>query len=218
MEKERRGALIAACVFVAAAAAFTAIAWGVSTGGWTAAFDESAAAWFRGHRTATGVEAMEFVSNAHSPGMIGVWSAAFAAALALRGEKAWLVTLALALGGGMLLNEALKLTFHRARPIADGATHALASYGFPSGHTADSAVFYGTLAAFTIAHLRHPAPRAAAAAGAIAAVALVAASRLYLDVHYLSDVAAAACSSTMWLVLCLSRKTSPREAGRGSGA
>jgi uncharacterized membrane protein YdjX (TVP38/TMEM64 family) len=45
--------------------------------------------------------------------------------------------------------------------------------------------------------------RAACVAGAIAAVALVAFSRLYLGAHYLSDVVAAVCSSTAWLVLCL---------------
>jgi undecaprenyl-diphosphatase len=39
--------------------------------------------------------------------------------------------------------------------------------------------------------------------GAIAAVMLVAFSRIYLGAHYLSDVVAAVCSSTAWLALCL---------------
>jgi membrane-associated phospholipid phosphatase len=40
--------------------------------------------------------------------------------------------------------------------------------------------------------------------GAFLAVALVAFSRMYLGAHYLSDIVAAACSSVVWLVLCLS--------------
>jgi undecaprenyl-diphosphatase len=46
--------------------------------------------------------------------------------------------------------------------------------------------------------------RAGFVMGAIVAIALVAFSRIYLGVHYLSDVVAAACSSAAWLVLCLS--------------
>jgi membrane-associated phospholipid phosphatase len=65
-------------------------------------------------------------------------------------------------------------------------------------------VFYGVLAAFLVSRFYDPRVRAACVVAAIAAIALVAFSRMYLGAHYLSDVMAAACSSTVWLVLCLS--------------
>jgi uncharacterized membrane protein YdjX (TVP38/TMEM64 family) len=63
--------------------------------------------------------------------------------------------------------------------------------------------FYGVLAAFLVSRFYDTRRRAACVIGAIAAVALVAFSRMYLGAHYLSDVVAAVCSSTAWLVLCL---------------
>jgi undecaprenyl-diphosphatase len=146
------------------------------------------------------------VSRLHSPGMIAVWSVIFGAVLALRRERQWLVTLALAVVGGMLLNDALKLAFHRARPHFDDALDVLGSYSFPSGHTADSTLFYGMLAAYLFARITRRGARMAIVAGAVLAIGTVAFSRVYLGAHYPTDVIAAACSSTVWLVLCLARR------------
>ena len=65
-------------------------------------------------------------------------------------------------------------------------------------------MFYGVLAAFLVSRFHEPRRRAGCVAAAAAAVGLVAFSRIYLGAHYLSDVVAAVCSSTAWLVLCLS--------------
>jgi undecaprenyl-diphosphatase len=80
----------------------------------------------------------------------------------------------------------------------------LNTYSFPSGHTAGATVFYGVLAAYLVSRRREPGLRVAIVAVAILAVVLVAISRMYLGAHYLSDVAAAAASSTAWLAVCLS--------------
>jgi undecaprenyl-diphosphatase len=62
---------------------------------------------------------------------------------------------------------------------------------------------YGIVACYLVVHLRSQAGRAAVVAGAVAAVALVALSRMYLGVHYLSDVLAAAAEGCAWLAVCV---------------
>ena len=67
-------------------------------------------------------------------------------------------------------------------------------------------MFYGVLAAYLFGRFAQPAARATVATGAIVAIAAVAFSRVYLGAHYPSDVIAAMCTSSMWLVACLSRR------------
>jgi undecaprenyl-diphosphatase len=201
--RARLGAWIAALL---AAALFAAIAWSIAVDSWTVSMDEACVRWLHTHATGGATAAMAMVSRLHSPGMIAVWSVIFGAVLALRRERQWLVTLALAVVGGMLLNDALKLAFHRARPHFDDALDVLGSYSFPSGHTADSTLFYGMLAAYLFARITRRGARMAIVAGAVLAIGTVAFSRVYLGAHYPTDVIAAACSSTVWLVLCLARR------------
>jgi undecaprenyl-diphosphatase len=201
--RAKLGAWIAALL---AAALFAAIAWSIAVDSWTVATDEACVRWLHTHATGDATAAMAMVSRLHSPGMIGVWSVIFGVVLALRRERQWLVTVALAVVGGMLLNDALKLAFHRARPHFDDALDVLGSYSFPSGHTADSTLFYGVLAAYLFTRFAHRGARTAIVAGAILAIATVAFSRVYLGAHYPTDVIAATCSSTVWLVLCLTRR------------
>jgi undecaprenyl-diphosphatase len=130
-------------------------------------------------------------------------SIVFAMVLAKMREWYWILTLALAVGGGLVLNVLLKHVYERARPVFDTPLVELMSYSFPSGHTAGAVVFYGVLAAFLVSRVYDWRLRAVIVIGAIVAVALVGFSRIYLGAHYLSDVLAAACSSTAWLVLCL---------------
>jgi uncharacterized membrane protein YdjX (TVP38/TMEM64 family) len=135
---------------------------------------------------------------------MSVLAALFGAALARLREWYWLLTLAAALAGGMLVNLILKASYERMRPHFNDPLLVLTSYSFPSGHTAGAVLFYGVLAAFLVSRFYDWRRRTGAVAGAILAVLLVAFSRMYLGAHYLSDVVAAMCASTVWLVLCLS--------------
>jgi undecaprenyl-diphosphatase len=127
----------------------------------------------------------------------------FAVLLARLRERYWILTLALAVGGGMALNVLLKETYERARPHFDDPWVTLNTFSFPSGHTAGATLFYGVLAAFLVSRTNEWHVRIACVIAAVLMVVMVAFSRMYLGAHYLSDVAAAACSSTVWLVLCL---------------
>src|SRR5439155_11271838 len=104
---------------------------------------------------------------------------------------------------GMLINLVLKAAYERLRPHFDDPLLVLTTFSFPSGHAAGAVLFYGVLAAFLVSRFYDWRARAACVAGAVGAVALVGFSRMYLGAHYLSDVLAAVCSSTVWLVLCL---------------
>jgi membrane-associated phospholipid phosphatase len=106
-----------------------------------------------------------------------------------------------ALAGNALLNPALKAEFARERPLQ----HALASpelgFSFPSGHSSGAIVAYGMLA--YLAWRLQPRLRVPAAMAAAAVVLTTAASRVFLQVHFASDVLAGLCSGLGWLALCI---------------
>lgn len=87
-----------------------------------------------------------------------------------------------------VMNPLLKNLFHRIRPDILHLTEAT-GYSFPSGHAMVSAALYTALLLETVSRIRSASKRIAASAGLIAAPFLVGLSRLYLGVHYLSDVA-----------------------------
>jgi len=167
------------------------------------ALDSRLASWLHQHAHPSLTAFFLAVSSLHSPGAIGAASAVFGLVLARLRQWYWLLTLAVAVGGGMLINSVLKAAFERGRPRFDDPLIVLTSFSFPSGHTAGAVLFYGVLAAYLVSRFYDWRARAACVAGAVVMVVLVALSRMYLGVHYFSDVVAAACSSTVWLVLCL---------------
>lgn len=200
-----RGLAVAGWIsFFVAGWIFLAIAWNVSSHDAIVVTDAKVAAWLHEHGSPALTDFMLGVSLLHSIAASMLWSAIFGLVLARLREWYWLLTLALTMLGGIALNVLLKYAYERARPHFDDPWVTLRTYSFPSGHTADATLFYGVLAAFLVSRLRPWHERAACVAFAIAMVVLVALSRIYLGAHYLSDVAAAACSSTVWLVLCLS--------------
>ncbi|MCX7072111.1 MAG: phosphatase PAP2 family protein [Gammaproteobacteria bacterium] len=97
----------------------------------------------------------------------------------------WLVVTA----GTGLLNRALKLGFERVRPLHDHGLVIEPAYSFPSGHASGALAVYGLLMVLLL-------PRLAAAArlplllATVALVLLIGASRVILQVHFLSDVVA----------------------------
>ena len=196
-------AIVGWSAFGVAGILFLAIAWNVSAGSWLVALDARIAAWLHAHGSEGLIAVLLAVTHLNSMAAIGLWSAAFAAVLARMREWYWIATLGAAVAGAMLLNVLLKHAYERMRPRFDDPLLVLESYSFPSGHTAAAVAFYGVLAAFLVSRFYDARRRAACVIGAIAAVALVAFSRMYLGVHYLSDVVAAVCSSTAWLALCL---------------
>jgi undecaprenyl-diphosphatase len=119
--------------------------------------------------------------------------------LARVGRRRAGVVLIIAVLGGEALDEMLKLIFHRARPSAFFGYLEPLTYSFPSGHSISGACFYGVVAA--ILAIRTPSrARKAAIWTAAALIALaIGFSRVYLGVHYPSDVLAGFAAAVIWV-------------------
>ncbi len=112
---------------------------------------------------------------------------------------AWLV----ALGGGEALNLVLKQLLARPRPPVVHPLVSAAGYSFPSGHAMASLIAYGMLAYFAILALRTWRARTGAVCAAALLVLLIGFSRLYLGVHYVSDVLGGFAAGGVWLSTCI---------------
>jgi membrane-associated phospholipid phosphatase len=197
-------AIVGWCAFLIAGTIFLVVAWNVLDRTALVVVDAKLAAWLHAHASPGLTRFFLAVTHVNSTVGVSVLGFLFALVLARMREWYWVLTLVSALAGGLALNVLLKLAYQRARPVFDEPLVELATYSFPSGHTAGAVLFYGVLAAFLVSRFYDRRKRAACVVAAVIAVVLVAFSRMYLGAHYLSDVLAAACSSTAWLVLCLS--------------
>jgi len=108
------------------------------------------------------------------------------------------VWLAVAMTGALLLDLALKYAYHRPRPTAFFGV-APASYSFPSGHALCSLCFYGVLAGLLSARIKSTAWRVAVWTAAAVLIVAIGLSRIYLGVHYPSDVLAGYLAATVWV-------------------
>ena len=99
--------------------------------------------------------------------------------------------------GMAALDFLLKLAFHRPRPVAFFGS-APSSYSFPSGHAFGALCFYGVLAAISAARAPGKAAKSFIWTGAVLLIGMIGLSRIYLGVHYPSDVIAGYCAGAVW--------------------
>jgi undecaprenyl-diphosphatase len=148
------------------------------------------------------LEAARDVTALGSTIVLGIILFAVVGYLLLDRERtvAWLMLGAVL--GGVALNDLLKFAFARPRPELVTPVVRVFTSSFPSGHAALSAITYLTLAA--ILARTHPAVRIRVYFISLAAVVtgLVGLSRVYLGVHYPSDVLAGWCIGTAWAMGC----------------
>jgi undecaprenyl-diphosphatase len=163
--------------------------------------DNSVAAWghvHRGQLTTSGLKAITELGNIKV--VIG-----FAIVLvivdAFRRRNRWsflfLVTVLAGVEASMLI---IKDIVGRVRPAFDPAAATLGP-SFPSGHSATAAAFYAAAALIIGRALRRPL-RQLVIAGAIGIAVAVAASRVLLDLHWLSDVVGGLALGWAWFALC----------------
>ncbi|MBP1761073.1 MAG: phosphoesterase PA-phosphatase related protein [Firmicutes bacterium] len=109
--------------------------------------------------------------------------------------------LIIALSGASILNWMLKLAFHRSRPMLGLITAS--GYSFPSGHAMVSLVFYGML--IYLLWIRYGRSGRAYLVSFFLALLIfvIGISRIYLGVHYPSDVLAGFAAGGFWLTGCV---------------
>lgn len=190
-------------LFIGASWLFAGIAEDVATGDPLVEMDRQITQWFHAYATPGVTRWMLIITDAHSTTPISILGIAFGLYLWWRRRWYWLLTLAVALPGGMLLNLLLKQIFRRDRPSLDDPLLSLATYSFPSGHVVGATLFYGVLAAFLASKQPTWGKQFFVVLGASSLVILVGITRIYLGVHYFSDVVAAAAWSVAWLTLWL---------------
>jgi undecaprenyl-diphosphatase len=145
---------------------------------------------------------MRDITALGSPPVLSLFVFAVAGALAVRRQLHALALLIVASASGLLLNELLKNLFGRPRPPLDFHLTQVSHMSFPSGHAMLSAIIYLTLAAF-LARLVQPRALKLYFVGlAVLLSLLVGVSRVYLGVHYPSDVLAGWTAGLAWALVC----------------
>jgi len=163
--------------------------------------DESLANWLHEHATPGLTEGMRAITILGSPAFVALLTIVAIAMLLVRRDQYSSMQLAIGVAGGMLINTGLKNIFDRSRPHFEPAlTHAY-GYSFPSGHVAAATLLYGAL--LVLAWRRIPAtlPRIMFGGAVFLLVQLISLSRMYLSVHYLTDVIVAQFVGIVWLAL-----------------
>ncbi len=133
------------------------------------------------------------------PVSVAMIVAIVAAILAILRRWRWLIYLAVTAGGGGLLNLELKRYFARARPAVAEMLRRANGYSFPSGHAMGSAVAFGALAYLAFRAIRSWPAKTAVMAFLYTLITAIALSRVYLGVHWISDVLAGITAGTVWV-------------------
>jgi undecaprenyl-diphosphatase len=165
--------------------------------------DHGTATWFHQRLTPAFVSVLHAFTEFGSGEWIGI--VLFALVLFFAWKRWWpsLVILMVAVPGGMLLNEWVKVLVHRDRPFVDGPFVDWSGYSFASGHTIGATLLYGQLLLFVVPVLKARHWRLLCIFSASALVLLVGFSRIALGAHFLTDVLAGIFFGIIWLMLCM---------------
>ena len=186
-----RGAFLAA-VLVGCVVAFVWLMRTVAAGH-TRALDDATMTWIAAHRTPWASAIARDLTALGSSTLLGVLTALVFAVLWTSARRIAAIETALATVLAATLTRVLKLTLARDRPPLLGQLMAASGYSFPSGHASGIASLLTAVALVTVESARSRAQRVVFAFFYALLIAGVAGSRVYLGVHYPSDVVAGIC-------------------------
>lgn len=136
-----------------------------------------------------------------NPSVLTLLSAVFGVFLLRQRRWASALVLSILATGGICLNYLLKDLFARDRPELWERTLELRTYSFPSGHAMIALIVYGFMA-YWIA-TRYRAWRNLVVGAVVFLVTTIGLSRLYLGVHWPTDVIAGYAAGLVWLLTCI---------------
>jgi undecaprenyl-diphosphatase len=167
-------------------------------------FDVTLLEWFHAHTTRTGLGIFAAISLLGSPLAITALGVLISIVLVVR--RSWLVLIGwvAALAGAGVLDILLKHIIQRPRPPYATAFLYNYSFSFPSGHAMGSLVAYGMLAYLIVLFWTSRWQTRVAVVSVTGLLILaIGVSRLYLGVHYFSDVIAGFAAGVLWLSACI---------------
>jgi undecaprenyl-diphosphatase len=142
------------------------------------------------------------ITSLGSGTVLGLSVAAICGFLLLQGLQRNALFVFLASCGGWLLNAGLKELFARPRPSIVPHLNEVMTLSFPSGHAMTSAAVYLTLGALLMRVAKRRLTRIYCMIIAMLATFLIGASRVYLGVHYPTDVLAGWVVGMSWALMC----------------
>ena len=178
-----------------------ALAYLVRSNGALLTIDRGVAKWGHSHASPTSQSLLNDITQLGSIYTVIGLCIVLAAAETIRERTVWVIALiAVVIGGEELITNTVKQLVDRVRPTLNPAAATLGP-SFPSGHSATAAAFYAT-AALLLGRWRGRPARSILAGLAVGIAVAVAASRVLLDVHWLSDVIAGLALGWAWFAVC----------------
>jgi len=175
------------------------------------AFDAGVSTTVIGWRTAPLTDAARAVTTTGGALAVSLLTAVIVGVLWRRRHR-FAVSAIVAVAGGALMVNLMKDRFGRIRPPAENALVTLpGSLSFPSGHSMSSLCVAGVLTYLTLRSAMRPTVKAAIIAGLVLWAVAVGLSRIYLGVHWPSDVAASWLLGMGWLALLIGYSEARRE-------
>ncbi len=169
----------------------------------TISVDEQFGAWLLSTATPTRSLILFNITQLANSSVVAVGLALACGVLWRRGRKRHAVLLLVVVVGAGLLNVLLKGIFVRPRPDFADTYYRESGFSFPSGHAMLGVVFYGMLAYAIGKILTTRRTRLVLAVVAVVLALVIGFSRIYLGVHYLSDVVAGWSAGACWLAACI---------------
>ncbi len=171
--------------------------------GWSSdgstALDATVTRWFVDHRTPTWTDAMRFLTWLGSSAVVVPLAVVVVIALLLNRRRWLTLFVALAVGGASLLSVLAKHVIGRDRPPVEIQLQQAHSSSFPSGHSTQAAATYLALAIVVTVITRARVLRAATWFAATLTVLLVGVSRVYLGMHWATDVLGGWLLGSAWI-------------------
>lgn len=162
-------------------------------------FDEAALLWIGSNVPAGWEGAMRLITALGYYWVVAPLLAAVTVVLYLKRWRLSAILLCVSAGGSFVLTTVLKTGFQRVRPELVDSGYTASFYSFPSGHATVAVGFYGVLTVM-LAYRARGLARWALAAGGASLVLLIGFSRLYLGVHYPTDVLAGFLTALLWVI------------------
>lgn len=186
-------------------------------GGQTQSFDETVLRWVATRHTVSLDSLMLEITSLGTGSTVLMIVGVAALFLALTRHHYSAALLLAATAGGGLLNIVLKHYFERPRPhVFEWGTNALSS-SFPSGHAMSATIVYTTVAYLAARLQKRAWERALTMIMAAAIILAISASRVYLGVHYPSDVVAGMIIGVAWSAFCMATLEAIQRVARRTG-